>query len=343
MRKCIIWLSLMTKRQLKHMSIIVILLCMLITIFAMSVIPNTINVSIHVGYYIDKTNPLFHTLSEELNNHKGSVVFSSYDNINDIEKDILTGTLQNGYIFDDNMSKVSSLHPKDSATSMLSNIVILAIIMEHTADDMLIDDILNQRFFPDLTNEDINYMRDIYAKYATNDSTFSFDYKTLYDDYKGDSRMLNIASYIATPVRGIIAIFIFVSALAAGLNSYTDINNNTYANIPLRHQPLLRLLNISIPVNLASIIGLMGIIIVGIYNNIFYEIFALIMYASGCILICLLLSYIVNKYIFTALIPVLILSSIVCCPIIFNLGNIIPAIKIIQHFLPPTHYITIFF
>lgn len=337
MRKCIIWLYLMTKRQLKHISTIVILTCMFFTIFAISFIPNTINSSIHVGYYISKDNPLYHTLSEEFNTHTGSIVFSSYDNINDMEKDILAGTLQSGYAFDKNMSKIRSIHPKDSATSMLSNIVILAMIMEHTADDMLIDDILNQRFFPDVTDSDLEYMRSVYYKYATNDSTFSFDYKTLYDEYNGGSHTVNISSYIATPARGLIAILIFISALAAGLNSYSD------ANIPLRRQPLLRLLNISIPVFLATIIGLAGIVIVGLCNNIFYEIFALSAYAIGCILICLLLSYVVNKYIFTTLIPVFILGSIVCCPIIFNLGNIIPAIKIIQHLFPPTYYITIFF
>ncbi len=343
MKKIFVWILLMTKRQLKRASTVVILVCMLLTIMAMRAIPTSISGSIPVGYCIDRECAEYDELTQMLSAHQGSLWFQFYDDEAKLEQDVISGTIQAGYAFPDDLDDIVAYRPSDSATSMLSDVVILAVVMELTADDMLLDNVLDQSFAEGMTDQDIEYIKSTYLKYQTNDSTFAFDYKTLYDDYEGSSHSVDISSYIVTPVRGIIAIFIFVAALAAGVGSYTDESNQIYANIPLRRRPVLRLLNISIPAVLASIIGLTGIIIVGISSHVIYEIFALTVYTCMCALFCFLLSYVVNSHVYTALIPVFILGSVVCCPIIFNLGNIIPAMKVIQQLFLPTYYITIFF
>lgn len=343
MKKIFTWLLLMTKRQLKHISTIIILVGMLIAVISISFLPTTIQPAIHVGYYIDKNNPHYLELSDSLDTHDGCLIFTVYDDIEELEALVISGTLQAGYVFNEDLAKVSTFRTADNASAILSDVVILAMIMEQTADDMLVKDILRQSFFADMTDEDVKRIYDIYETYATNGSTFAFDYRALYDAYEGSTRNMDISSYITTPVRGIIATFIFIATLAAGANSYIDEASHIYANIPLRRRPALRLLNLSIPAILSGIIGFIGILLVGISNNIFYEVYALLAYTGLCIAFCFLLTFILNKYIYLSLIPVFILGSIVCCPIFFNLGNIIPAMKIIQQMFLPTYYVTTFF
>ena len=340
MKTAFIWLYIMAKRQLKRPSTIFISLCMVISIIVMRYIPTSIDASINIGYCM---SPSYEDISDSLLNHEGLLIFIPYTDTYTLSKDVTSGAIQCGYVFGDNLDILDKYTTPNNPVSLLSDVVILSIIMTHSADDMLIEDILNQRYFKDMSEEDINYIRHTYEIYASGDKTFSFDYRALYDDYAGSSSLVNIAPYLITPMRGTIAIFIFIAALAAGVGTYRDINCHIYANIPLRKRPYLRLLNISIPAFLSGTLGLIGIIIVGISDHILYECFSMLVYALLCTLFSFGLTYILKDNIYYSLLPVFILGSVICCPIFFNLGNIIPTIKVLQHLFLHTYYFAIFF
>ena len=76
---------------------------------------------------------------------------------------------------------------------------------------MLVDDVLAQDFFVGVSDDDLDILRQYYNTFATNGSTFAFDYDTMYEEYKGSSDVIDIAPYLVTPVKGIIAIFIFIA------------------------------------------------------------------------------------------------------------------------------------
>lgn len=306
----------------------------------MRYIPTSIDASINIGYCM---NTSYDDISQSLSSHEGLLVFMPYADVSTLSDDVASGAIQCGYVFGDDLDILDCYSTPDNAISLLSDVVLLSIIMSHSADDMLIDDILSQRYFSNMTTEDIDYIRHTYETYAIGDKTFSFDYRALYDDYKGSSSLVNIAPYLITPMRGTIAIFIFIAALAAGVGTYRDIDCHIYANIPLRKRPYLRLLNISIPAISSGILGLIGIITVGISDHILYECFAMLAYALLCTIFCFGLTYLLRDNIYFSMIPVFILGSVICCPIFFNLGNIIPTIKILQQLFLPTYYFTIFF
>ena len=167
---------------------------------------------------------------------------------------------------------------------------------------------------------------------------FAFDYDALYEDYQGSSDSINIFEYLVTPVRGIVAIFVFIIALTGGLSWFKDKNSNTYANIPLNKRPSLKLLIISIPTVIAMLSGYLSLLVAGICSNYLYELFTMFAYGLLCIIVTYILSSVVNEHIYCGLIPVFILGSIICCPIFFNLANLIPAMKYLQNIFLPTYY-----
>lgn len=343
MKKTLIWCGILSKRQIKRPSMIAILLCMVILAISMRIMSKDVSASISVGFVTTEES-----IEDTLLMHNGLIHFKQYDTREKLISAIKSGSIQCGYIIKDdfydslkkgdNKKLIELIDTPDNIASLLSNLVMLATIMDTTACDLLIDDVLTQDFFTNITEDDIKILKEYYEKYSSNDSTFSFDYNALYDDYKGSTATINIFQYLVTPVVGIVAIFIYIISLTGGLSWYKDKNSNIYANIPLTKRPALKLLIISIPTIIAMLAGYLSLIVAGICNNYLYELFKLIIYSLLCIAVTYILSSLLNEHIYCGLIPVFILGSIICCPIFFNLANIIPAMKYLQNIFLPTYY-----
>ena len=343
MKRTLAWCRILGKRQLKRPSFIAILLCMAILAISLRIISKDVTASISVGYVSNDA-----AIQDNLNAHEGIIKFKEYTSAEELKKAVSSSSIQCGYIFDDDFTDkllesnttelVELIEVPQNVISMLSNVVIIATVMDTMACEILVEDVLNQEIFAGISAEDIESLKNYYEMYSSNGSTFSFDYNALYEDYKGSSNSINIFSYLVTPVRGIVAIFVFIIALTSGLSWYKDKNNNTYANIPLSKRPFLKLLNISIPTVIAMFTGFLSLLLAGICDNYLDEIFTMSIYGLLCIVFTYILSSIFNEYIYCGLIPVFILGSIICCPIFFNLANIIPAIKYLQNIFMPTYY-----
>lgn len=343
MKKSITWCLILSKRQLKRPSLIAVLLCMVILSVSMRVISKDVTASISVGFVTKDSS-----VKESLLSHQGLLTFKEYSSSDALTNAVTSGSIQCGYIIKDdftdsikagnNKKLIDLVTSPENVVSSLSNIVMISTILENVACDLLVDDILNQDFFTNITDEDITKVKEYYNEYASNGSTFSFDYDALYEEYKGSDASVNIFSYLVTPVRGIVAIFVFIIALTGGLSWFKDKNSNTYANIPLNKRPSLKLLIISIPTVIAMVSGYISLLVAGICDNYLYEFFIMFGYGLLCIIATYILSTVVNEHIYCGLIPVFILGSIICCPIFFNLANLIPAFKYLQNLFLPTYY-----
>lgn len=351
MKKIFTWYILFSKRQLKRASMIFILAFMLIMTIALKLMSTDITAGAKVGFYISKSSQDYEKMSRIIDGllcHDGMIKFIEYDSRQTLEDDVVSGTIQGGYVFADdfyerfvecnNRKLVELIESPDNSISILSNIVVLAVVMESAAGDVLIEDTISQDFFDDVPESDLIKLQDEYAKYASNGSTFSFDYDTLYEDYKGSSKSFDISGYLVTPVRGIVAIFIFITALTGGVSWFNDKNSFTYANIPLNKRHALKLLVISVPVVMASVAGYLSLVIAGVSDNPLHELYVVFVYSILCIVFTCILTAVTRESLFCALIPVFILGSIICCPIFFNLANLIPAMKILQKLFMPSYF-----
>ena len=343
MKKAFTWCRILGKRQLKRPSLIAVLLCMVILSIGLRAMSKDVTASMSVGFVSKDA-----TITDNLMAHEGIIAFKEYSSKEALTDAVVSGKIQCGYVFNEDFSErilkgdtrnlIELIESPDNVISMLSNIVILATVMDTSACNMLVEDVLNQDIFANINDKDIESLKTYYEKYSSNGSTFSFDYNALYEDYQGSDKSINIFSYLVTPVRGIVAIFVFIIALTSGLSWYKDKSCHTYANIPLNKRPLLKLLIIALPTMISMLTGYFSLLLAGICDNYSHEIFTMFAYGLLCIAFAYILSSIVNEHIYCGLIPVFILGSIICCPIFFNLANIIPAMKYLQHIFLPTYY-----
>ena len=324
---------------------------MLLLTIGLRIMSTSITASVDVGFYMHNTNDdIMNNIKNGLENHEGLLHFMFYTSKEQLETDVTSGKLQCGYSFSSDFSEkivvnntkklIELIETPDNIISLLGNLVIMATVIENTACDMLIEDILAQDFFVNVPDEDLIALKDNYNKFATNGSTFAFDYDTMYEEYKGSTAEIDIAPFLNTPVRGIIAIFVFVSALTGGVAWFNDTDSAVYGNIPLIKRHAIRLLTITIPTILVAIMGFISVITVcNTGSHPLKELYTMVIYSCLCIIFSFILSYITKKNIYSALIPVFILGSVVCCPIIFNLGNLIPSLKFLQNLFLPTYYL----
>lgn len=343
MKKAFFWCKIFIKRHLKRPSMIFILLCMMVLSVTLRLMSKDITTTMTVGFYTDDT-----LISQSLSDHKGMIKFEKYNSTDLLRNDVSSNKLQCGYIFKDGFrnsflqgDKINSIRlltPPENIASLLSNVIIMATVMESTACDMLLEDVLSMDFFENINDADLQKLSEEYKKYATNGSTFAFDYDALYNDYTGSSSTINISDYLVTPVRGIVAIFVFIVALTGGLTWYKDKSSFTYANIPLNKTPFIKLLVIATPTVIAMTAGYVSLILAGICTNPTKELYVMTMYGIICIIVTYLLSTILNESIYCGLIPVFILGSVICSPIFYNLANLIPAMEILQKCFLPTYY-----
>ena len=105
MKKILTWYFIFTKRQLKRISTIFILVSMLLLTIGLKVMSTEITASIDVGFYMDNEDSIMTDIKNSLESHEGLLKFINYSSKEQLELAVSSGTLQCGYIFDDDFSE----------------------------------------------------------------------------------------------------------------------------------------------------------------------------------------------------------------------------------------------
>ena len=100
MKKILTWYFIFTKRQLKRISTIFILVSMLLLTIGLKVMSTEITASIDVGFYMDNEDSIMTDIKNSLESHEGLLKFINYSSKEQLELAVSSGTLQCGYIFD---------------------------------------------------------------------------------------------------------------------------------------------------------------------------------------------------------------------------------------------------
>lgn len=342
MKRFIIWFYYLSKRQLKNIFFLFVLLLIPISALTLKLSGSSLNATIAIGITdLDKSSlseEFISSLSSYDNDHV--VSFIVYDNISNMNNDVLAGKIQCGYSvlpgFQDNISdsrlkNLIDVHSKpDNSMVLLSNELLFTYVFKEAGYYTLIRDMENANIFGNISDEDYNRLKNDYLSNLSNDRTFSFNYSQTNGTYIS-SNNINILNYIQTPVRGIIALFIFISGLAGGFTFLKDSKNKVTNR--------LCIFDIGIPVIFASISGTIALFIVGTDKSIPKEIITMVCYSLLVILFVILITKLLrNNITYCSAIPVFSLGSLFCCPIFINLKTFLPVINILQYLFMPTYY-----
>ena len=135
------------------------------------------------------------------------------------------------------------------------------------------------------------------------------------------------------PVRGFIAILLFISGLSGGITSLSDKKNKL---------PVSNIATILIPLIFMALSSFLSLLLTGEIKNWGKELVILGIYGLLILLfIQFLLFFIKKPEILAASIPFFTFGSLIFCPILVNLSTAIPFFRIMEKFFIPYYYLVL--
>lgn len=351
MKKLILCNYLFIKRCLKRTSFIILLLLIPILCMVFKTNIEDTKISIKTGLYIESEDNLTNKICNNLKNNYESVTFERCSSLDELTSRVASGDYECGYVFNSDFSEkvyknktnnlVTVYKSPGTLTDAITDEYVFSEVFAEYGFNELAEFISSQKIF---TINDIDALRSTlrpeYDYYMAGNDTFSFEYINADNEAIDNSSLLS--SYVLLSVRGIITLFIMFAAFIGTFNLYKDSKTGIFNAFNSKIRPFCKMSEIFSLTLLAGILGMSGVYLSGLSDGIWLEIFRILLYSIICTLYCYILYKIIpNSFAFAALIPVLVLGSIIFCPIFMDVSEIIPIVKYIAWLFPPKYYFAI--
>lgn len=336
------------KRCLKKLSFILLLLAIPVLCLLLKNTTKEGASSITAGIYLEKESPLALQISNNLISKYDSVNFELCKDKEALMNRIINGTYECGYVFSEDFDekllnrktkKIVEVYvsPK-TLTSALTNEYVFSELYVEYAFYELSDYIKTDNAFTDKDLSDINNtLRPIYDDYVNGDETFSFRYINPKEGRVEDTALFS--SYLLLSVKGVTALLIMFAAFIGTVNLYKDDKTGVFYAFRGINKTFAKMSEIFSVTLLAALSGLITIYVCNLSDGFLTEVLRLYIYALICTVYCYVLYKLIpNQYVFSAFIPILILGSIIFCPIFMDVSEILPFVKYISWLFLPNYY-----
>ncbi len=357
MRKLARWFSMFRitlKRAFCRPLFIIFLLAFPMGMAALHHIENDDSSRISVALYTGK-DIWNQKIAENLEADEGSFDFYTCDTQEQAENDVMTKKAECAYIFPYNLKEcldsedysrvITVLISPSTVAEKIASEKVFSVIFEEYGREMLESYAKNGSAFQNAmkllttAQEQENVCEEIlnlYDKYKNNGSTFSFDYKSL----QGNTSEESVSLKVVFPVRGIVAIFIFIMGLAAAVMAGEDEKNGLYAAVRSKEKWILQSSQIASFVFMAEVSGFLALCITGNILEPFVEAEKMICYLLAVTVYSFMCLLIFRKPgLVAALIPFFIVGCILICPVFFDISIFLPEFSVIRRLLPPWWYL----
>lgn len=340
------WTCILTKHVIKSPAVFLLLLLIPTVTAAARFLPKD-DGALKAGLYFENDDNISLKLKEDLLKADGSFAFIIYEDEETLKGDVLNGTLECGYLFKYNMSDrvedgkykrlIDLVISEQTLFSSGINEIVFASLLKHCGANFL-DSYVSSDYFD---RKDFGAARKMmiekYSYYCESGETFRLDIETV------DGEALNgkdDGMGIDFPLRGMLAILIFLSGLIGAAQWMADCEKGIFAPRPVEFKALSRILYPLIPVLLFLACSQLSLILSGHARPFAAEIACSIKYAVIIVVFSNLCTLIFrkSKWLISA-IPAVCAGCLVFCPIFFDIGNFIPALSFLSKIFPPTYFL----
>lgn len=352
MRKFITWLFLLTKRQLKNPLFVAIIILIPATAAIVNSIPAMReNTNFTSGVYTDGDDATAAELAESLIGYTGSFEFIRYNDLDMMYRDVKNNTLICGYVLPDDLSgrgypsykseSILVIHQPANTIQPSINEVVYAQLLKIQGRTIITDFVKSLKLFADGDTEYIDELLKLYDGYLHGDATFKLIYRTygaggLTDNDIGQNT-------VSFPVRGILAITVFLAGLFGGVTWMRDREHGVFATMTGSYSVICRILYALIPTMIMGIVSLITISIMGLFVSAAEFTAMLVLIVLSCVF-ALFMTFITRKSrTFSACIPVLLLGCFIFCNVFINAANYVPAAGFIEKIFVPYYYLRFFY
>lgn len=346
MRKIITWLVILFKRQLKKVSLYVILAILVLACISIRYVAQNFSVTIEIGVVNQDKGNVSAMIEKGLYEHNGLVAFVKYDSRAELIEAVQSGSVYGGYVIKPEFSKkllkgdndniIEAFSTPNSLISGISNEMFFSFVMKELSYEELVKDTLDTGLFKALSEEEIRReLREYYELNLANGSTFSLAYENTPKNYEGKFTSIDILDYISPVITGLIGLMIFIGGLCGSLSYYDDRKNGSLALLKPVFRQLVAVIETAVPVLVITAVGIFILIVTGMETNVGAIVVKYIIYGLIVIVYCYLLKTIIRrKEIFVSFIPVLSLMSVFFCPIFTNIAAVSPLLAGIGKTVP---------
>ena len=185
---------------------------------------------------------------------------------------------------------------------------------------------------PELDNLSDEELLAFYDGFAEDIKLFEFAYL----EGEGGAEDIQQANYLLTPIRGLLAVIVVLSGLAAAMYYIRDDRAGTFSLVPQRSKAAVEFGCQMIAVVNVAAVALIALIWAGLAVDLGRELLTLVLYALSVSAFCMTVRRLFQSLaaVGTAL-PLLIVVMLVVCPVFFDLGQL----RALQYLFPPTYYI----
>lgn len=349
MKQFFIWFLLFLKRLFQKPSFFIICLLIPATGFLLGSLSRQEDSGVRIAVF-NEDSPLSNMLTEHLLQKEGILQFYLCETEEELYQAVSSKKAECGYIFRADLEK--RLNEKDTKRSIpcikspssvlykFANEVVFSELISSYGKNIVMAFGTESGFFTEITPEELNAVGESFSYYIENGGTFSFEYETLNTGLKEESKGGNIAF----PFRGIGSIIILVGGMFGTVKWFQDRGKGIFYRLPYQKKWIGRLVSISVPTIAFSMVVLLGIVLSGtgifwIRELLVMALYSLAVTGFGCIL-CRILK---RDVAVCAILPVIILGSLIFCPVFFSLEGMFPIIGIVGKVFLPYYYLKAIF
>lgn len=350
MKRTFLYFLLFSKRILKKPLFLLILISIPFISLWLKNIFTIDNINLKVALYTDDTSKSSYKSINSLLNIDDTITFVKCKSEAELREMVSEGKCQCGYIlpanlekkFDNNSFRHSIKVINGTFTiSPVTNEIVFSEVFNNYAVHLLKQYLKENGLFKKRDLSSIyREIDEIYNDYMSGTDAYSFEYNSE-ENISNDSSIL-LPGYLILSVRGILAIIILAASLTAGIQLYKDKSDGIFHVLYGFGLHISQFMDILAPTFITGVACFIGIILSG-HSGFFYETISLILYILVASLFTFLLCSIINsKTLFCCLIPAIMISCLIICPIFIDISDFNNSFTPLQYIFVPTWYLKLF-
>lgn len=352
MKRFFLMFYLLCKRQLKHVALTILLFAMPVIGMIYNLLPSMHeNGVISIALYASDDNKTALDAIELLVSKESEINFYRCDSEEELENAVISREAQGGYIFDDNLKEnllnsdlkdnITLVQNGSSIVTQTTNEIVFSAVLSSITKDISIKYMKDNSFFtPDKWDMAVTHFSRTFETLYNNGSSLKLFFKTLNVADDGTYSTTSFGTKVLEfPIRNIMVVIIFIACLLGAANWISDKESGVFAPMPKTLVTACRPLYILVPALMFGLSGIVTIAASGNFTSFSAEFGVMAVYVIINVAFGTLMTFIFKKSrTITALLPVFILCSLLFCPVFLDLSIYIPAVNVLNKFLPPYYY-----
>lgn len=364
MTRIVTWFLLSCKRYGKRLSFLLILLLLPLGMAVLGALQKENPQEIRIALFVQngQEGELGERLVQALTGRTdddGMFRFYLSQDEQQLKDDVVSRRAECGYVIEEDLQgrldrgsykrAITVYASPSTVTAELSTEVVFSVMMELYNRDLLEHYVMEGEAF-ELMGEPGNPARkdaaekagQLYDAWIASGETFHFTYAS-----PDDSGTADIAASAAAPsvfpVRGLVAVCLFVIGLYGMVITGTDERKGLFLPLPYRDRIPCRIACMAGPVCMAAVSGLLAIWLGGSSQGFLKELAAM----GGYLVLVVAFSFVFgtvckSPQVLCCLIPFFLIGSLLFCPVILDAGQVFPAFRTIGKLFLPYYYLRLF-